>query len=256
MARKEFDKNMSGSKYTIAQGKNSLTVLSQGAKIEALVFDGINILANTTRGDGKPGITHPCTPNFGLPEGAKKYGLMQHGPMRNDEVELVNKTDSSLEFRYEVKLPEYPLGLVVLRKFELTDTSLTVIVVHKNTGTKPIPVAYGEHLYFNAPQGIDGVLVNGENIADKARADTAFPWQEKNILEIPGLPVLEINQKNLNFVNVWVGKNLAGEFDSRYICVEPIEADQHSDYFGSEASMILPNEQRAVQFTIRSKMVE
>lgn len=223
-----------------------------GARLK-LTLTNNPILVSITRGDGKTGETHPCTPIFG-PDKNNLFSLKQHGEMRNT---LCNaeKVGDTVIVTHDVKDSpgKYPSGMQVKQEISLKDGIFSLVMTHTNTGEKPASVNSGEHCYFNSPQGYKGTRVNGIDVSEYIEKDRTIPLNDVNVIGIPGMPDLVLTQQGFKYAMLWVGKNSDGEPDKNYVCIEPVEGDPLGDYFGSPESIIAPGETRSAQFSIALK---
>jgi galactose mutarotase-like enzyme len=230
-----------------------LTIDSLGGRVR-LVLGNTPILTSVKRGDGKLGETHPCTPIFG-PDRNDLFGLSQHGDMRKSLCEVEKEGEDAVIITHDItdSPDRYPQGVKAEQRLSIKDGVFTLRMVHKNAGEKPAPVNAGEHLYFAAPQGYRGVLINGKDITVLIEADTAIPLEAVSTIAIPGLPELALKQEGFNFIMLWVGEDASGQRDGNYVCIEPVEENPSGSYFGSSESMIQPGSSRAAEFSISIK---
>ncbi len=235
-----------------SSANDQLTINPIGAKL-TLQLNNALILGSFNRGDGKIGVTHPCTPIFG-PDRNNLYGLKQHGNMRN-EVSNVLEVEDSLIVTHMITDEGYPKGMKVKQIMHMTDGRYSCAIVHTNTGDEKAPVNTGEHCYFDAPHGFEGTIINGHDVTDLIKEHwdgVAIDLDEVNTIQIPGKPEITLTQNGLHKAMLWVGKNPnTKEIDRTYICIEPVEEDPNSDFFGSEQSMIYPGKSRSVMFSLQ-----
>jgi galactose mutarotase-like enzyme len=233
--------------YEISIGNSKLVMESHGAVIAELTLGGQRILADAKRADGKRGVTHPCTPIFG-PETTTHFGLPQHGPMRTSETTM-QKTSDTVIVEYHIDCGTYPKGMYVKQTAHLTQDTLTLTTTHANAGDEPMPVNFGEHLYWDTPDGWEGAEVNGQIVAELAKATGVIDLQEKNTIELPGKKPVHITQLGLQKAVCWAAGSSEKGFDSTYICIEPVEANPQENAFGSPSSMIAPGTHRQTVLT-------
>jgi hypothetical protein len=243
---------MTDTTYELTNSRGDLlSVHSVGAKV-VVSLNNIPIIGSFARGDGKTGLTHPCTPIFG-PDRKKLYGLSQHGNMRNEEC-LIEKKNDSIHVSHLITDSGYPAGMKVEQSLSIKDGIFSFEMTHTNAGDKEAFVNAGEHCYFDAPLGYVGTMVNGQDITKLIEDNfdgIAIDILEKNVIQIPGKPVYELAQQGLKKAVVWVGKNPeTKEIDKSYVCIEPVEGDPFGDFFGSQESMIRPGESRIIQFSL------
>jgi galactose mutarotase-like enzyme len=226
---------------------NKLEVSQIGAKI-TLILNHTPILIPVTRGDNKCISTHICTPNFGK-ELNTAYGLNQHGNMRNSPC-IVNKQNNQITVKYEIKdAPgKYPSGLIVDAKLLFKSQTFFLIIKHTNSGKTEAPVNVGIHCYFNAPKSYQNTTVNGKDISKLAETTGSIKLQKSNIIQIPNQPTVILAQQGFPKAVIWVYKNELGQFDDKYICIEPIE--YLPTEFGKPETYIKPGESRKIQFSL------
>src|SRR5882757_8112468 len=137
--------------------EDALRVDTEGAKI-ALSLRDVPILGTFTRGDGKNGMTHPCTPIFG-PDRKALYGLKQHGNMRNETVSLQHVADTVI-VSHNITDEGYPKGVNVKQIMGIENGSFSFVMIHTNSGSEDVAINSGEHCYFVAPEGYKGTRIN------------------------------------------------------------------------------------------------
>lgn len=239
---------------TIIDGKNSLRLNRLGAR-SSLKLDGVQILTGMSakRYDGKPAVSHPCTPNFG-PFG-KEFGLKQHGPGRSSFWELVDSNQElnggSVVLGLDIEQGTYPQGIHVDYEASLKNGVYGVRTVHSNTGKSDALVNFGHHLYWDTGyRGWEEVLLNGNNIAELIMTNRTTNLLEENKLHIPGKPEIVIRQRGLSRAVAWVMKHPSGlmEYDTTYFCLEPVENEPNM--FGHADSVIKSGGSRETELTI------
>jgi galactose mutarotase-like enzyme len=237
----------------LIDGRDSLKTQLTGAKL-SLKLGGVQILNsfNARRFDGKPAVTHPCTPNFG-PYGKDEFGLPQHGPARNHMWNLV-AWNPGLQggkgiVSYEVKAPPYPL-VEVTQGMSLDHGVFRIETTHENKDTSPAPVVFGEHLYWVAGYGgWDNVTLNGERISKGIQENGGVPLQRENTLVIPGHAVISLRQENMPHAVLWSMPHAdGGKYDRLYFCLEPVEFQP--EQFGNPETYIEPGQKRTSSFEI------
>lgn len=230
----------------VVENKQKMTINPQGAKITSLILDGREQLFSGKRGDGKDGMTHPCMP-FGPDLSGRN--IPQHGPLRNARWEVKEETPSRTVLSYEIDHENYPKGMIVTQEFDLGEHEFSLTTIHHNTGNDAAPVNFGEHFYWSAPNGWEGVTVNGQDVTELVKADQAIALQPSNVIRIPGQPPIRLVQKGFSKAMLWTYKNQeTGVFDTSYVCIEPIE--RSSEAFGKPESMVQPGEKRITQLHI------
>ena len=230
---------MNSNQFELTNGKSSVIMTSLGGFITKLKLEGVMIFNTVLRGDTKQAATHPCTPNFG-PETTTSYGLPQHGPMRNSVVEI-GKTDNSIVARYEIEAGTYPKGLTIIQTAKLTEKSFSLETIHLNSAGEPLPLNFGEHCYWDSPEGWEGITVNGTDITQAVKTNDVIELKEKNEIQIPGKPLITLCQSGLPLAMCWSYGSEKDGFDTNYVCIEPIQGNPKDNFFGSEASLLAPS---------------
>lgn len=229
-------------------GQSRLVFQPHGSRIIELTLAGHTISGVVTRGDGSEASTHPCSPNFD--QDTAGFGLPRHGVMRNSQVVVRAERNEDIDTHIKLSGGSYPEGLFVDQTYILTGRDLTIMTFHQNLGGKPMPINYGNHSYFFAPGGLEGVMLNGVNLVDAIRGDQVFRWELTNHLVIPGMPKLSIKQEGLPFVNPWTGQDAKGNYDRDYFSLSSIQGDHTQGYFGSPDSLLQPEAYSANRLTI------
>lgn len=246
------------SEINISLSRSRLSVDTLGAR-KTLALNGTLVLTQVTRGDGKVGSTHPCTPIFG-PDRNNLFGLNQHGDTRNQSVEIQKISDSQLEIKHEINDIGYPQRLWLTQIISLSENSYSLEMIHTNKGSENVPVNSGEHCYFNAPKGYTGAQLNRQDltkIIESHKDGVPIKLKPSNLIEIPGVPPLILEQTGFEYAMIWVGSSpdLTTK-DQDYICIEPVENNPESDYFGSTHSLLAPNQIRKALFSLTIKAQE
>lgn len=231
---------------------SSIVINPNGARIEGLTLGQRLILKTVIRGDGRDVSSHPCTPIFG-PETTTSYGLPQHGPMRNELCTVEESGLNLVVLSHEIKAGTYPLGMNVRQTFVMFGNNFTLETVHKNNGEKAAPVNFGEHFYWAAPNGWEGLTINGKDVADAVKNDLVVSLEATNQIVIPGLPEIILGQEGLPHANLWVYKDEnSGKYDQNYVCIEPVEGNPTKSFFGSRESLIYPGNFRTTLISIKA----
>lgn len=240
---------------TLTTQADFLTIEHLGAR-KLLTLNSTPILIKVNRGDGKVGSTHPCTPIFAADHN-HIFDLNQHGNTRNEECQVEKVNGNEILITHQITDEHYPAGMLIEQQARLKNSVFELQVTHTNTGNQPAPVNTGEHCYFDAPQGYQGTKINDQDVTDwvtEYKNGYPFPLQASNLINIPGKPAIELKQNGFKFAKLWVGMNSkTGKKDTNYICIEPVEDNPDSDFFGSEASMIQPGESRRAELSIKIK---
>lgn len=188
-----------------------------GGRIVSLENVNQKILGTFERIDGKKGNTHVCVPNFAA-EGVEKYGYMFHGPFRNSEWVLVDKTSESIEIVCEID------GLNVNQKFKIGKKFEHEIVV-KNVSMEPKRVNVAIHNYWDTEFGWKGIKLNGKDVTNGIRESVELKIRKENVVEIPNKMPINWQLNGFKYVKLWTGfeeENNKKTFDEKYVCMEPV----------------------------------
>jgi hypothetical protein len=125
---------------------------------------------------------------------------------------------------------------------------------------EPAAINFAEHLYWNAPEGYKGTLVNDEDVTDDIAGNKIKILKAINVVQIPGCPKIILAQEGLPYANYWVGRYTDGKEDpdgkpdTGYLCIEPVENDPNKP-FNSPENMLQPGDSRPATFTISLEKV-
>jgi len=212
-----------------------------GGGIMNLYLAGKHILYAGTRPDGGQAFTHPCIPNFNIAK-----DLPNHGPARKELWDKVNENTISWEMTAIENI--YPAGIKATRQFEIDEKSFTTITTIENRGSINLATNIAEHNYFNCPkEEVKNVKINGQTIHKEAlKASAQYNhWQDKNILEIPGLGKLQFNTSGYQAFAQWTQPN------APFVCIEPIEIiPPNPEDFKKNSPKINPGEKKLFSYTI------
>jgi len=226
---------------------SSMEIDPHGARITSLMLKDIPVLFFGKRGDGKDGVTHPCTPNFGRDPSPRN--LPQHGPMRNAECIVEKQTPDHVILSYTITHENYPRDVKVIQDFMVRDNVFTLTTSHHNAGTVEAPVNFGEHFYWNAPNGWEGVKINGQNVTELVKINDSVNLRPSNTIEIPGQPRIVLEQEGFSQSVLWAYNHPeTGIFDASYVCIEPIE--RRVELFNQKESMLPPGKTRTTMLQI------
>jgi hypothetical protein len=225
------DTAITQTEYTLSCGDETLTATLQGGKF-AYKKNGKDILTplSETRGDTKPAVSHACAPIWGAP--AKLYGFEQHGPVRSSLWTLhtyeSEKNGGTIIMSCDVQaLPLYTSTIRITQTFILNASGFSLTTAYKNTGTTPVPVNHGHHLYFSTPAGWDEATLDEKPIAADIMENSGYDFSDGlHSITIPGMPPLKLKTNGYSYIWMWTGQS--GEeqnYDSKYCCIEPLEVN-------------------------------
>lgn len=234
----------------ISNDKWILRIDTDGGRIISLEKNGQQILGTFERIDGKKGNTHVCVPNFGE-EGVDEYDLPFHGPCRNEEWMLVEKTENKFKISYEFRATEkYSSNLFIEQEFSLENGFKQKVTV-KNIGGKDVPVNVAIHNYWMINNGWLGLKINDIDVSHIIKNDDYFDIRNENIILISDSKKFNFNLKGFNCVRLWTGRKGEGDnivYDQKYVCIEP--AIGKNGFFGSEESILKAGETKEVEQAI------
>ena len=240
-------------KTELLANNSSIIIEHLGAR-KIVTLQGEKILTKVTRGDGKVGSTHPCSPIFNH-DYNDLYGLNQQGEMRKTEVEVSKVDEHTIVINHLINEARYPKGMSVQQIVTLEDDIFSLTTTHTNNGKEKAAVLTGEHCYFDAPQSYKGAQVNGQDlteIIEQNKDGVAIKLEKENRIEIKGKPIIALTQTGFDYAMIWVGSSPDLKTkDQNYICIEPVEADPTTKWFGTEKSFIEPGDQRTSSFSLQ-----
>lgn len=233
----------------LVNGKNKLSINLQGAQILNLELKGTKILGGFMRADGKPGNTHPGTPILGK-EKSTDYSLPQHGFGRTSLWQIEDQDNRRLVLSYPIISDKYPEGTKVKQIFFLGKDYFKLVTIHTNAGIKSAPVNFGEHFYWQTPEGWEHLKINDLPAVNFVKKNSVISIKPENVIEIPGLPKIILKQTGLPFATIWAADK-DGKFDTQYVCIEPVEGDQtYADFFATSKALIHPGQSRQTEILI------
>ena len=233
------------------KGFNKLLISPQGARIEELFLEGQKIFTKVKRGDKKIGSSHPCIPQF-MKETITFFDLPQHGSARDKDFKLETATKTDLMLSQNIEDGKYPKGLRIDQRHSLADGKYSLATIIYNGNDQDLPVNFAEHLYWQTPRGWGGLIINGVDVTEVVKKDSAINLLSENEIIIPGLRPIILEQKGLPIAELWSYKNPeTGEYDKNYVCIEPAEGNPKNDFFGSEESMIKSHRHRTTEISIK-----
>jgi glucose-6-phosphate 1-epimerase len=225
-----------------------LRINLHGARIEELILEGQRIFTSSIRGDGKEGSSHPCIPQFGK---TTLFDLPQHGSARNKDFKS-KVTSDGIILSQEIEDGDYPKGLSIVQEHSLRNDEYRLTTKILNNSRQNLPVNFAEHFYWDTPNGWEGLKINGTDVTEIVKKDTSIKLKSENVIRIPGQKPIILKQEGFSIFRLWAYVNpKTGEYDKNYVCIEPAEGDPDGKFFGSERSMIKPNESRTTKITIK-----
>jgi galactose mutarotase-like enzyme len=234
----------------IVKGKNKLVINQLGARVEELILGGQKIFTKVVRGDGKEASSHPCIPQFG-PDNSGIYNLPQHGSARNKDFKQF-VSDGKITLSLSIRDGNYPEGLNIKQEHSLTNEEYILRTIVSNFGFQSLPVNFAEHFYWDAPDGWEGLKINGINVTEVVKKDASIEIKPENIILIPGQKAIILNQKGFSIFRLWAyGNPQTDEYDNNYVCIEPVESDPEGNFFGSEKSIIKSDQSKVTEIKIQ-----
>jgi hypothetical protein len=222
-----------------AGGNSSFVLKTDGSRTMELILGGYRISGVVKRWDAEA-TSHSCSPNFdAVPE---TYQLPRHGLMRTTQAEVIANTGRTLYNETILKQGTKPI-IEVRQIFTLSKSALEIETFNWNLSGGRIPRNFGIHQYYDT-QGLKGVLLNDEPLAERIKSDAAFTWNAENTLVIPGKPQLLLTQEGLPVANSWTGQDKTGKYDEHYFSLSAVEGFFRENdgpvFFGSPESLISP----------------
>jgi len=219
-----------------------IAVNLQGGRIEELDFKGTRVLGTYNRIDGKVGNTHVCLPSFDK-EGESQYNLPFHGLVRIAQWTMTANAPNSLSISCITPSSNfYPAEFEVIQTFTL-DKSFTHTVKVTHIKGRKVPLNIGYHYYWDTPNGWNGTMIQKEDRTNDIKTNGFINLQKSNSIVFPHAQY-ELVSHGFRSAVLWTSfkesEEKQKEFSQDFCCIEPIV--QWPSYFGSEKSMIHPNE--------------
>ncbi len=139
--------------YTIKNKNTKVNINSLGAEVRSVVHYGKERAWQNETGEwaGCAILLFPFAGFNRLVINGEDFGIQKHGFCRNEEFELVSKTDDSIEFSLhanERTRKIYPFDFLFRVKYTLTADGYEIAYTVKNLGDRPMPFAAGGHESF------------------------------------------------------------------------------------------------------------
>ena len=124
----------------------------------------------------------------------KEYQLSRHGFARENDFELIDKTDSSILFSLKSteKIKQaYPFDFVFSVKYSLRKNVLQVSFIVENTGTDNLLFSVGAHPAFAVPL-VDGTAYEDYYLQFSERENAQrWPLSSEGLIETSSAPLLQ-----------------------------------------------------------------
>lgn len=201
-------------KKTLKSGNLELVVDSEGAYIDALKYNGIDILFAKRyileNGQEKVrGGSHPCFPHFGP---AVKVNLPQHGFARNKNWKIINARENEIILKLENAHEDWK-NVVATIVYTINSNEFETKLLVENNSDEAIYVTPGFHPYFAYADGND-IKLNGEKFELKEDLVDSYFIDEVRSFETTNYKI-NFETQNLNKFVLWTS------FSGKFLCVEP-----------------------------------
>lgn len=218
--------------YTITNGILTACVSSRGAELKSLTLGGVEYIWP----GGKEWVWSApvCCPWCGMLDefeyAGRKYGGTRHGFVREAEHRLFSGSASSLTFGLDIPFGDarWPWPFKLTAKYTLDGAALTLEYVITNTGSEKMPLQFGFHPGFVAPEhsvirsersdmpnGKDEMpIVSGT--FDSGSIDIAAPASQWFRLERGDGHSLTVDTSKASYVLLW-----GSQGSTPFACIEP-----------------------------------
>ncbi len=154
-------------KYTIQNKKTQLTVNSLGAEVRSVIHLGKERAWQNETGEwaGCAILLFPFGGFHRLIIEGLDFGVQKHGFCRNEEFQLLSKTDDSIEFvltQNERTKTIYPFDFSFTVKYTLRDDGYAIAYTVKNLDSRPMPFASGGHESFALTKDVPSYYIEME----------------------------------------------------------------------------------------------
>lgn len=201
-------------KETLKSGNLELVVDSEGAYVDSLKYNGMdimftkrNILENGA--EKVRGGSHPCFPHFGP---AVKVNLPQHGFARNENWEIVNVKENEIILKLENAHEDWK-DVVATITYSVDSNKFETKLLVENNSNEAIYVSPGFHPYF-AYEDENDLKLNGENFELKEDLVDSYFIDEVKSFETTNYKI-NFDTQNLDKFILWTS------FSGKFLCVEP-----------------------------------
>ena len=218
--------------YEITNGILAARVSSRGAELKSLTLDGVEYV--WPGGAEWMWSTPVCCPWCGMLDefefSGRKYGGKRHGFVREAEHRLLASSASSLTFVLDIARGDerWPWPFSLTAEYMLHGAALTLSYTITNTGNERMPLQFGFHPGFVAPEGsvirsekpdmpgsADAMpIVPGT--FDSGSIDIAAPKSSWFRLERGDGHSLTVDTSEASFVLLW-----GAEDATPFACIEP-----------------------------------
>ncbi len=145
--------------YTISNGILTARVNGRGAELRSLVYGGAEYIWQA--GKEWPRSAPVCCPWCGAVDGGEfehggvTYAAPRHGFVRESAHALTAKDEDALTFAFAVEGGDarWPWPFALTARFELRANTLELTYRITNTGAETMPLQFGFHPGFIAPEG-------------------------------------------------------------------------------------------------------
>ena len=220
--------------YTITNGAMTARVSTLGAELRSLVYEGAEYMWQA--GKEWPHSAPVCCPwcgaveNGGFTHGGVSYAAPRHGFVRGCEHELTGRGADTLTFSFAVQAGDtrWPWPFELTARYELEADTLSHICRITNTGHETMPLQFGFHPAFIAPEGSvvraekaelpgggDALPVT-TGLFDLDSMDVAHPASAWFALERPDGRRVTLDTRGYRHVLLW---GVPG--DTPFVCIEP-----------------------------------
>lgn len=182
------------------------------------------------------GGMHPCSPIFGKKDG-QFAAIPQHGGLRDIDWRLVNATDDD-GIEYQCEFKQFDYWLVYSVHYRLVSNCLRVITRIENKLSVPVPLEFGWHPYFFAPEGAKiSFSLHPENrpiFVDQPYSPQIFETSKTikiNLVGVGRVRLYTLQGFATGRVCIWT------DWRKEYVCVEPLLS--HPDDFNTQEGIFL-----------------
>ena len=167
------------------------------------------------------GGMHICSPIFGSPEGKGIFSSApQHGELRNVFWDHNYFDDRERNFSYEYR--HWGMSIDYDVSYLISGNRLDIDTEIFNCEKFPVPIEFGWHPYFNAPDGGEVKFVDNDIsdiVIQQTYGSKVFPATDTILIKLNGIGTVRMELTegfNKGNVCVWT------DWRQKYFCVEPL----------------------------------
>lgn len=201
-------------KNTLKSGNLELVVDNEGAYVDSLKYDGMEIIytkRNITENGAEKirGGSHPCFPHFGP---SAKVNLPQHGFGRSENWKIINISENEIILKLEEAHEDWK-DVVATIVYKIDNNEFETKLLVENNKKETIKVSPGFHPYFSYEDS-SSIKLNEKPFELKDDLVGSYFIDEVKSFETSDYKI-NFETFNLDKFILWTS------FSGNFLCVEP-----------------------------------